>query len=95
MFCVLKSWEKACEDFDLVVSSKDILSPAGTTLAGRASSRSLIRSFDGDNGKMVLAVLRKVCGVVITEESMSKKRKAEDDGRSDAKKKARNTLFDF
>jgi hypothetical protein len=95
MFTVLKGWEKACEDFDLVVSSKDILSPAGTTLAGRASSRSLIRSFDGDQGKAVLASLRKVCGVMMTEGSGSLKRKAEDDGRGEAQKKARSTLYDF
>jgi hypothetical protein len=94
MFCVLKAWEKACEDFDLVVQSKDILSPAGTTLAGRASSRSLIRSFEGDQGRAVLSSLRKVCGVTVTEEVKTGKRKATDDGDGPSGKRVKVSLFD-
>jgi len=88
--------DQAVKDLDTVITTKDVHSPIGTTLARRASSVSLMREFDGEGGLAVLSALKRACGVVMAvADSGSKKRKAEnqDEGGGKRKHVDANTAF--
>jgi len=97
MHCVVVPLEKAFTDLDLMILHKHVVSPVGTPFASRASSRSLIREFDGTIGIEVLAALRKVTGTTVSNvpSTSNEKRKADEEAAAESSKKARAALDDF
>lgn len=87
MHIYVTSWAEACKDLAETISSKSVLSPVGTELASRVSTKSMIREYSGDHGVAVLAALRKVCGDLVYEgDGSGSKRKATEQGGSELKK---------
>jgi len=66
--------EKAIQDLDLVLTSKDVHSPIGTPLARKASSLSIYREFKDKAATDVLAALRQAAGVVVTNQGAANPR---------------------
>jgi len=84
MYAAVRPLADAWVDLEMVLSTKDLLTAAGTPLASRASAKSLIRSYEGANGVAVLAALRTLAGVAMNAEASGSKRKREADDESGA-----------
>jgi len=69
MFAQVVPLERAFLDLDKLLVSRNVYTPIGTPLAGRASSFSLIREFSGTGGAAVLGALRNLCGVTMKMET--------------------------
>jgi hypothetical protein len=98
MYVVTKPWEKACNDLDKVLAEKAVWTIAGTTRAAQASSKSMQREFDGQNGVQVLAALRAAARVVVSSDpstSNEKKRKAEEQASAGVAKKVKQSFDDL
>lgn len=97
MYACVVPYAKGCNDLDQTITSQQVLSPVGTPLASRASSKSLLRELGGNNdgGARVLSALRRVCGVnMATTSTSTGKRKAEEEPEEEPLAK-RNTMFDW
>jgi len=94
MFAAVKPWDVACRDLDEVIQLKAVKSPIGTALAARASSKSLIRDYEGADGLEILTHLRRIAGVVVTQgsEASSSKRRAEEEADGHRDKRIRERL---
>jgi len=66
--------EKAIQDLDRVLTSKDVHSPIGTPLARKASTLSIYREFKDRAATDVLAALRQAAGVQVTNQGGSNQR---------------------
>lgn len=88
IFCQVVPWEQACKDLADVISEKSIWSPVGTPISARASTRSMLREFEGVAGANVVAALKSLSGVSISGEPSTAggKRKAEDEAGGSAKR---------
>jgi hypothetical protein len=94
IYAVVVPWKKAKEDLFSLIDDHTVLSPVGTPLANRASSKSMIREFSGDSGGMVLDGLRQVCKVVAgdTPGAGPSKRKNDEGGGEGTQKRLRKLL---
>jgi hypothetical protein len=88
MFCQVVPLEKCWSDFEEMVAKKNVMTPAGTQMASRVSSRSTIREFEGPQGAEILASIRRACQISVAgvASTSGTKRKADDDAGGAAKK---------
>lgn len=98
MYAALKDLDSACDDLDMMLKEKHVLTFAGTPSAAKVSARAMVREFDGVHGTDVLAALRQLVGVSVLntpDPSSSKKRKAEEADNEKMTKKAKAYMDDF
>jgi hypothetical protein len=90
---IVKPLRDAHRDLESVILNQEIHNPHGSTVVNRVSSSSLLRTFEKDSTRKVIAGLRKICNITSLIEGGSGKRKADEDEDDREAKKLR--LFDL
>jgi hypothetical protein len=78
---VIKPFEEALTDLRSVIDDKTIFNPHGSSIMARSSSSALVKTVDGDQCERIIAALRRVASVTVSDKSGTAKgkRRADED----------------